>query len=242
MFVHGFNGKAVGTWRQFDQPDASIDWWNQSDLLFVGYDSLRDSIVGVANRLRKRLPDFYPRHDLDPEAPRNYERIVVLGHSLGGLIVRRAVADSVKSWLDSGGDTISRPVLIDAVVRLFSPAISGYRLAGMPGLVKAFGGLRAVEAFLRKSSAFIDLQPGSELLASTRSLTVGLVPQGADYAAALKPSIVWASPDNVVIESRYETDEVDDSWDDTTHTSVCKPVPLTFELPWRFVELGVADG
>jgi len=241
VFVHGFNGKAVDTWRQFEQPDVNWSWWIQSDLLFVAYDSLRDSIVGVANRLRRLLPDFYPNNNLSPGQQREYEEIVVLAHSLGGVIVRRAVCDSVQLWLEAGSSG-QKPVLVDAVIRLFSPAIAGYRLAGMPGLVKAFGGLSALEAFLRKSSAFIDLQPGSELLVSTRNRTESLAQARCESLESLRPAIVWASPDNVVIESRYETDKVDDSWDNTTHSSICKPVLRTFEKPWIFAETGRTSG
>jgi hypothetical protein len=241
VFVHGFNGKPVKTWRQFDQPDPNRAWWAQSDLLFVGYNSLSDSIVGVANRLRKLLPDFYPSNAVEPDEPRTYQELFVLAHSLGGLIVRRAVLDSVELWLQRG-KAGEKPVLVDSAVRLFSPAIAGYRLAGILGVVKAFGLINGVEVYLNKASAFIDLEPDSYIIKSTRKGTEKLVLEGAGFQSALQPAIVWASPDNIVIEGRYDTDEVDDSWDRTTHTSVCKPKRLKFEKPWIFAESGDQNG
>ena len=35
-------------------------WWREADLLFIGYESQRDSITAVANRIRSQLPRFYP--------------------------------------------------------------------------------------------------------------------------------------------------------------------------------------
>jgi hypothetical protein len=133
-------------------------------------------------------------------------------------------------------------VLGDSVVRLFSPAIAGYRLAGILGVMKAFGLINGLEVYLNKSSAYIDLKRDSEIINSTRKGTEKLVQQGAGFQNALQPAIVWASPDNIVIEGRYDTDEVDDSWDRTTHISVCKPKRATFEKPWIFAETGDQNG
>src|ERR1700733_303489 len=99
VFVHGFYGGPLGTWQRF--PEGPPPWWHTSDLLFVGYDSHRDNITGTAARLRRQLPRFYP--DLPDElleiggvrlrAPRTepYPELYVVGHSLGGVIVRRAL-------------------------------------------------------------------------------------------------------------------------------------------------------
>jgi hypothetical protein len=53
VFVHGFGGKTVGTWLDFpvmDLANPENRWWREADLLFVGYESMRDSITAVANR------------------------------------------------------------------------------------------------------------------------------------------------------------------------------------------------
>ena len=49
IFVHGFNGRAVKTWRDFADGTNQTPWWSEADLIFVGYDSLRREINGVAS-------------------------------------------------------------------------------------------------------------------------------------------------------------------------------------------------
>ena len=244
VFVHGFRGKAVGTWREF--PDAgNRHWWEGADLLFVGYDSTKENITAVANRLRAQLERFFPA-PLDAAmsvkgvSPRPehgaYSELVIVGHSLGGLIVRRALCDAALDWQERGSQPESKPAILHARTRLFSPATAGFRAAGVLGMIRASGLWPAVELFLRPSSAYSDLQPGSLTLATTQSRTEPLA--GLTGLDSLRAHIVWANPDNVVIAERYNTDFVDDSWDETTHSTVCKPRRGTFEAPWSFVETG----
>ncbi len=89
VFVHGFRGRAVGTWREF--PDVQgRGWWEDADLLFIGYDSTRENITGVADRLRAGLERFYPAPlaeamSVDGVAPRSHTgrlRRVVFGGPL----------------------------------------------------------------------------------------------------------------------------------------------------------------
>jgi hypothetical protein len=108
----------------------------------------------------------------------------------------------------------------------------------MLGIMKASGIWAAVEMFVSRSSAYTDLQPDSPTLISTQRRTERLAI--APGCEALRARIVWANPDDVVIPERYDTDYVDDSWDDTTHSTVCKPRRQTFEAPWGFVESGAA--
>ncbi|MCX5042485.1 hypothetical protein OG921_04770 [Aldersonia sp. NBC_00410] len=257
VFVHGFNGRAISTWRNVAEASEQRQWWRQADLLFVGYPSLKDNVTAVAHRLRRELPRFYPhpfaeamyvsaaehggdaaggvrpRENVDP-----YDELLMVGHSLGGLIVRRALCDEAAELQDvahSPGRT-SRRGLLDAQVRLFSPASAGFRAAGFLGFAKAFGVWAAVEPFLRRASAYTDLQPGSVILTETRTRTENLV--AAKGYDALRPRIVWASPDDVVIGERYSTDWVDSAWDGRTHTSVCKSSAGRFERPWDFIETG----
>lgn len=247
VFVHGFMGKAIGTWREFPAAGINRRWWQEADLLFVSYESTRDNITAVAHRLRNQLPKFYPipseeamsvcGYEARQHNRRPYSELILLGHSLGGLIVRRALCDAAADW--SENETSDRPALLDAKVRLFSPASAGFRAAGMLGLLKATNVWVAVEMFVRRAPAYTDLQQNSPTLEVTRRRT-------EEYAQkpgfeSLRAHIVWANPDNVVLAERYDTDHVDNAWDDTSHSSVCKPAPGTFEAPWDFAETGRAQ-
>ncbi len=250
VFVHGFRGQAVGSWQHFPDAGEAHDWWQQSDLLFVGYPSSRDNPQATAGRLRRYLPDFYP--DLPTQllevsgaqvrqtADAPYRELLLVGHSLGGVIVRRALCEIAEAWLEElkTNPSAPKPRLLDAQVRLFSPASAGFRAAGFLGMVQASSFWRAVNMQLRRSSAYTELQPRSPFLAKTQERTEVLVANSDSEFSSLKAHIVWANPDNVVLTERYESDhKPDEPVDGTTHSSVCKPT-VGYDLPWMFVETG----
>jgi pimeloyl-ACP methyl ester carboxylesterase len=247
VFVHGFRGSALETWQRFPESGRSSAWWRASDMLFVGYDSVRDNITGAAARLRRELPRFYPRVPSDlvqigdaavrETIDQDYEELLVVGHSLGGVVVRRALCDVAQGWLDRLEDDPGepRPALLDARLRLFSPASAGFRPGGWLALVRGTKVWGPLEMFLRRSSAYSDLQPESPLLADTRRRTEALVAARRAELEALRASIVWANPDDVVLAERYDSDRVDDTIDGTSHGAVCKP-RAEFTAPRTFVE------
>jgi len=241
-------GRAVTTWETFPASGEVGDWWCASDMLFVGYDSVRDDVTAVARRLRLRLPELAPNVPpdlltIDGASVRDvgppYEELYLVGHSLGGLVIRYALADAAQDWLDrrEAGDDNARSVLLDARVRLFSPASAGFSAAGTLGIIRATPIWTAINMYVRRSSAYTDLQPESSLLADTRRRTERLVAAHRDELGALRPAILWANPDDVVLTQRYDSDPVDDHIDNRTHQSVCKPTS-EFTAPWRFVETG----
>lgn len=246
VFIHGFGGRATSTWDDFRFSGKFSSWWRDADMLFVGYDSTKDNITAVANRIRRNIPRFYPlpfppamvvggaqaREDIGTP----YEDLVILGHSLGGLIARRMLVDAAQGWIDDKDEAFERPSVLDARLRLFSPATAGFRAAGLLGLLKATPFWPAVNMYLREASAYTDLQPGSTTLVETRRRTEKLAAESKDLGA-LRAQIIWANPDDVVIAERYDTDRVDDSIDGTSHTSVCKP-SAGYSVPWSFAETG----
>ena len=248
VFVHGFRG-GVSSWQRFPDASEAGSWWAESDLLFIAYQSERENITGVSHRLRRLLPEFYPRLDpgfltLDGAAVREpatdpYEELFLVGHSLGGVIVRRLLCDVAEGWLDalSVEPATPRPSLLDAEVRLFSPASAGFRPGGTLGLLSAGPLWYVLNMHLRRSSAFSDLQPSSMILAETRLRTEAILSsEHGSELSALRARILWANPDDVVLTERYRTDLVDDSADGTTHSTVCKPRHPAYTRPWRFVE------
>jgi alpha-beta hydrolase superfamily lysophospholipase len=249
VFVHGFRGRAIDTWQRFPESGRTSEWWRASDMLFVGYDSVRDTITGVAARLRRELPRFYPDVPNDlltigdasvrPTSSKPYRELLLVGHSLGGVVVRRALCDVARGWFEERETEpdADRPALLDAQVRLFSPASAGFRSAGWLGMTQASLLWRALNMYLRRSSAYTDLQPNSPFLADTRRRTEELVAARRNDLAALRASILWANPDDVVLAEGYDSDHVEDSVDNTTHSKVCKP-SAAYRAPWVFVETG----
>lgn len=251
VFVHGFRGKATKTWQEFENSGVNGDWWRESDLLFVAYNSTGESIESVAIWLRERLHDFYPQPpatliEANGERVRDnrgtYQELYLVGHSLGGVVIRRVLADAAQLWSEriSLGETGSPPPPLNAVVRLFSPASAGFQAAGRLGMLHASLGWAGVEIFLRRSSAYSDLQPESVFLTSTRHRTEEFVKQDESAFASLRAHIVWAGREDVVVSDRYETDHVPAAARGKNHRSVCKP-SARYTLPWHFVENGAND-
>ncbi|MHA7209549.1 alpha/beta fold hydrolase [Arthrobacter sp. MDT1-65] len=246
VFVHGFRGHAVTTWTEFGRSGRVSTWWMESDMLFVGYASTRDNITSVADRLNTELPRFYPRPfppamNVGGVAAREdvqlpYEELILVGHSLGGLIIRCALAQAAQDWLYALNRSDEPPhVILTAQTRLFSPASAGFRPAGFLAVVKGAGVWPAIELFLRMSSAYTDLQPGSSLIADTRRRTERLFER--TKLSALQARTLWANPDEVVLAEIYETDSFRASVDGQSHGTVCKP-RSGYRRPWYFVEKG----
>lgn len=243
VFVHGFRGRATSTWNKFPQSGQVGKWWQESDMLFVGYESMRENISSVADRLNTRLPHFYPtpfapamtvegipaRDDISSP----YEELILVGHSLGGLIIRIALADAAQQWVNSQG-TI-RPPLLSGQTRLFSPASGGFQPAGLLRLFMAGAMWEVIEMYLRTSSAYTELQPESPTIVDTKKRTESLFEKTG--FSALQASILWANPDNVVRAAWYATDRFRDSADGQSHSTVCKP-KAEYLRPWQFVEVG----
>jgi hypothetical protein len=245
VLVHGFRGEPLGSWGEFGRGTGS-EWWLQSDLLFVGYASERLDPTGVANALRIFIERLFPQlpeeyllageayYLRDPERY-IYAELVLVGHSLGGLIVRRAAVDIVRSW--ERARIRERPsILSSGRMCLFSPATAGFEPTSSPGVLRSLLGDRLCAIILRNPPALRDLRCGSEVLSGCRRLTERAA---NDYKEMrlLHPEIIWANPDNIVIASDYDTDPPAHSQTGVNHRSVCKP-HAGYTLPWEVVETG----
>jgi alpha-beta hydrolase superfamily lysophospholipase len=241
IFVHGFGGKPLETWLRFPDGASTRPWWRESDLLFAGYDSTSGTIKGFADNLRHELPAFYPtrRRDLlevdgaEVCEPADYTELVIVGHSLGGVVVRRAVCDAIR---DSQEGT-SGSLFATATVRLFSPATAGFRPAGKLGMLfetKVFRKIAMIK--LRRSQAFTELERTSPFLEDTRTTTEDLAHDDPS-SAPLHPRTLWAYDDEVVEARDYKTDPVSDSIEKVNHSDVCKP-QSAYVAPWDYVETG----
>lgn len=246
IFVHGWRGDATSSWGGFYTP-PNDDWWQDADLVFVQYDSTAETVTATSDRIRRQIGDFFPvpykRMLVDEEGPVRadfdspYDELVLVGHSLGGLVLRRALVDSMHEWRASGYRAGQRPVILEAALRLFSPASAGFQPRGLLGAFKSAPLWWIAEMFLT-SGAYPDLQRGSVLIKQTQDWTEAY--GGDGRASALAASILWANPERVVITDRYETDARTQTADKTTHSSVCKPSDK-YTLPYRFVQKGCTD-
>lgn len=251
VFVHGWGGSAYSSWGEFDAPPRDDPWWAEADLLFVDYPSRKETVLAAADRVRTMLRDFYPspyqpmlvidgvavREDVS--AP--YDELLLVGHSMGGLVLRRALLDEMDEWSYFGEPADSRPPLLDGQLRLFSPASAGFLPRGR--LALAFAAWPILDRALRVGLSYPDLAPDSVLIRDTRRRTERYDTRTGD-GRALAARILWANPEDIVLTEKYDTDSISRTVDPPSyllakllHEDVCRPM-VGYDLPYRFVSTG----
>ena len=107
VFIHGFGGDAEKTWGDFPAFLARAEPLGDWDVLSIGYDSDLVATVVEATwgwlkrKFWSRQPpigvladDLRTRFEVKPLS--TYERVVIIAHSMGGLVTQRAVLDDGK--------------------------------------------------------------------------------------------------------------------------------------------------
>jgi pimeloyl-ACP methyl ester carboxylesterase len=224
VFVHGFGGRSMDTWREFDERLPELPGARGADLLFFGYDGVRTPALSSSIVLRDALDDLmsnaaqFMNSTVPPELHRppsfRYQRPVVVAHSFGAVIARKALLDCHKkkaAWLRN------------SQIALFAPA---HRGAPLLPLVRETLGLFAVAkplfAVLAAYSALRDLDPQSAFLTDLRQHTERAIDK--EEGTALSARFIGISKDDRVVEF-LEFVYADCPATDLrgSHTAVCKP-------------------
>lgn len=240
IFVHGFSGSPVQTWNQF-QPVMNYDpRYFDADIFYYGYRSITRQTTSLANDLlyfleaitegaatdwlgEKGIDDPYGRH-------LKYEQLILVGHSLGGTILRKALlyADQKRAaWLSK------------CALALFAPAHCGARISRYASrMVRVFPGVNRFEGLLKFYIQPADeLHPESPFVTRLRADTERL----ADIYTATAPSpfrarCVFGTEERIVVADHYASDERHPEQNRRNHTDICKPThlwkwPLEYILP-----------
>src|SRR5438876_54158 len=112
IFVHGFLGNAFDSWQHFpalvDQLSDGLNWWANCDLYFWNYRSAEQTINQSAFHLRDFLTPIIPLPNTrllsltgaDPPTEQDfirkaseYHRLILVGHSQGGVVIRQMIVD-----------------------------------------------------------------------------------------------------------------------------------------------------
>jgi hypothetical protein len=243
IYVHGFMGDAIDTWRDLVYyvdllPDRPFE---RADLYFVKYGAEHDFVLTNTQFLREFVHRIFPNPpnslftyslaaldwrvcrtsevEVEIRISKRYTRLILVGHSLGGVIIRRLIADEFVGSQPQN----PIPVLGNADVRLFAPAHLGFRPVARTNLIfsSPLGVLLRIGASLNRG--FSDLQEGCETLKQLRRETeeaASLHPT----ARALKPFVLWGAKEDIVVPGRFDTDPPlrVATEKNQTHTSVCK--------------------
>ncbi len=231
--------------------------WRDTDAYFPPYASVGDDLDLSAGYLRQFLRTVIPsppasvlQRMIGKEVyavrakPGHYDKVLLIGHSEGGVILRLVVLDALRQGLAVYGTTDSFDPGLRSICRadmyLFAPALSGARLAGKLGAAASVAGISAVVRAVRGySPAMQEMQQDSQLLHSLRDDTNTFAQEHPELTG-LRARIAWAHHDDIVTARAYRYDS---SWRvlGTGHASVCKP-RAGYMVPMEFLaEGGISD-
>jgi hypothetical protein len=231
IFVHGFNGKATGTWDEFPELIRTNNDFANSDVIFYGYDSLKGQANNNAIRFYRMLTSVcenspnnlgYKRDSIADDF--TYQRILIVAHSLGAIIVRRALLNAMNE---------NKPWLPNCRMVLFAPAHRGARIQNLvaeslPTVGRILAGLGFITI-----PVLDDLRPNSQtILNLIADSQVYLNKNTGQFTIAHE--VVWANNEIVVHNDQFCNDPVATLIDNKSHTSVCKP-KATFLDPYNIV-------
>jgi Alpha/beta hydrolase family len=236
IFVHGFGGSAHGTWPNFPKLLSAMGEESRTfDIIFYQYDGKFTQANSSAALFRDFIDEFIaePTHVVNsclPDGAKrsnfSYTRIVLVAHSLGAVISRRALLDVYRR---SNKSSKQRHWLKNITLLLFAPAHKGAYAAEIvrstlgPSGWSLFGLFKA--AIKYKTPLLADLSPGSTVLTSLENDTRQVLRAiGRSVPPFLVPKIVvWAEGDRVVINDPFVSDPVSIIEFGHDHLSVCKP-------------------
>jgi pimeloyl-ACP methyl ester carboxylesterase len=217
LFVHGFNGDALETWKGFDTIALQRKELKETDLIFFGYDGVRSNALASASFLFDLVDDLLGAgrvvQRVKMVAPA-YERCVIAAHSLGAVVTRwvllRAYHEK-RSWLDR--------------VRylLFAPAhCGGIVVDSVSELLRANVVTKAISNAAKiKYPLLNELAPGSVILKTLEEQTRAAIDAGCSALRAKR--VVIAEYEEVVSNLPFPGDPFPTAIRDASHTTVCKP-------------------
>lgn len=238
IFVHGYAGETVNTWKQFDQYLPSDPKAAGYDLFFYGYEGIYGTMYTLSQEFCAFLTRLYQNAGtLTTRVPTpatlrpvSYNRVLVVAHSLGAILARWALVMAK----NQGCTWMPNTELV-----LFAPAHNGAR----PGQLLRFavGGL----AFLRFFSAYAfyksplidELDKKSTIFKRFRKEVREALKSGpCPYLQARM--VIHANKETVVHNGPFEKDpglSFPEHFANADHASVCKPTP---HFPAPYYALG----
>jgi pimeloyl-ACP methyl ester carboxylesterase len=272
VFVHGFFGDAYSTWQDFqvlvDEYSHIYTEWNDTDLFFFEYGGEQALPMASADRLDRFVKYVFPhpKESLFSEdvagldwqvdqpfdrvfirhGPYKYKHLVLVGHSLGALIIRLTVLEEAKEYAEAKKSTGAKGAAVDSAywnkrypllsahVRLIAPAHLGFRPAGLRGALFKLPRLRGIlRSILMCWPAFSDLAEDSLTIKSLQEQTEALAELNPEVRA-LRARALWGENERIVAVGQYRCDPRPTFVAMRDHVSVCKPL-RTYLRPIEFV-------
>lgn len=226
VFCHGWHGDLVKTWGDLLAIKRRHSTLDGHDLLFLGYRRSPASIdllaSWIADCLKGILPDFTMASRSRSSFSKRYRSVVLVGHSMGTLALRRAV---LRLHTDRHASKNARFICANGRLVLFAPPLNGVDWSKYLKIIGVDILERIVRLVLAAREKVADqLQTGSDFLNQLRETTSASLRSDPDSFP--HAHLVLAMHDAVI-----EVDSLDDFAyptdmhvveEDATHVSVCK--------------------
>lgn len=235
VFVHGWGGSAGDTWEAFPRAIRSMMETAHADAFFVDYPSRQHSVAFCAAQFTAFLLDILRtpaativNPSLPPSAQQrptesSYRRILIVAHSMGAVIARRAVVDLDRDELKIYESSSIRLLFFAPAHRGSSIPLligSGLGLEWLPGAALVGASLTLYYRSLQ------DLAEGSECLTSLaedcKAMREQRMENDEDYRYLLA-EVYHAQSDKVVNQNQFDHDHRMRPIMRRDHRSICKP-------------------
>lgn len=220
VFVHGFGGDTLSTFNDFHNLIPKTKGFERVDYIFYGYESKEAQVDYHAAEYFRFIDSVTRSKNVFKNKSRKlsdnfqYEKIVFVAHSLGSLIVRRAII----SGYTAGCFWVNNLKMV-----LFAPAHSGARIQGLileslPGITKLMGGIG-----LFVWPILDDLRKGSNAIETLRSDTLEVL-RLSKNAIGKASTIIIGGSDKIVFNIPFIIhDPVAIPVKRMGHKEICKP-------------------
>jgi pimeloyl-ACP methyl ester carboxylesterase len=244
VFVHGFTGDPIRTWKDFPgiaDIKAHLLHWTTSDLYFFNYQDATKSIDDSSDDLERFLNKVYPspvdvvedscnRVKKQPQGtPIRYSRLILVGHSEGGVVIRACIAELGKRLY---AHSASSPILGARVV-LFAPALFGFLPTNWLGLLCQIFPLKQLIDLATTWSIPAAEMRDVRTLDQVREINEKLWCDFPEHEAFIA-HVVFGENEAVVRRQRYLQDHKYPAVKGKDHGSVCKP-NSEYQEPLPFV-------
>ena len=234
VFIHGFCGHAISTWRRMRELIVLESAAAGCDLIFFGYDSRRHRAMIHAGTFRDFLEELTtPNSPLRLQLPAArqglqtpYERIVIAAHSLGVPVARQALLMGHRdqcSWAKVSRIVCFAPAHRGASIQKLARMAAG---EGLGAVFYAFG--------LARNPVLQDLHPDdSAFLKDLRNGHFSHMPDppGPPLRAH---SVIFGDDDKIAEILEFHDSEPFLRWPGHDHNSLCK-VDSDFRDPLELV-------
>jgi hypothetical protein len=246
VFVHGFLGDAEGTWLNFqemiDSCHTEYQQLAECDFFFFAYPSFFQEITDSAEQFLKFIAAIYPTPPgwlfsiskqfssipaiIDLDLPVHaYKNLILVGHSEGCIVIRRA---AVFAYKQPGQD---HPILTSHMLPLFAPAHLGFQPTGWIRACLAVGRIEAiVMPLLRLSPAFGEMET-TNLLDQINTDTTKFWDES--HLNVMRARVLFGK-ERIVVKGEFTNDIPENSEPGKNHVSICKP-KAGYDRPIRFV-------